>query len=348
MHRDDIVYDISNERVINGKLMPYIYGLDNSTLHNDIITWLNRRATPIQRKHADKIYDYLKLPRNASALELFKITHGLSINDNYWVISKKDLGSSKFSWEGVNLFNNRLSESLAYLSLTGTPITVAENKLSPEYTGQGTYAKCISREDGRLILYKTGTDFEIGAELFTFMVANMLGIDSVSYYKSVKFGVKSIASPIYTSEKISWISAFDSTKFFEGMYGLNVYDFASTYFPSSFYQMIVLDGLCLNPDRHLQNWAFNVDGVTNALIGMAPVYDFNRALTGNKIDMSREIPHKNLLSAAREAFPKSGISVDNLEKTIVLEKSLPEKLRDPFYNRVLYILGKKSSQSNCF
>lgn len=346
MHRDNVVYDFSSNDVKNSSLLPYIYAPNGLGLANDLIVWLNHRATTIKRKHADKIYESMGIPRDGAGLQLMRITHGLSINDNYWITDTKI--SEGITWKDINLFNNKLSETLSYMALTGTPISIAGDHISPEFTGRGTYAKCICREQTGLVLYKAGTNFEIWVEVFASLVANQLGIRSAQYYKSNKFGINTVASPICTNEKVSWISAFDSTKFFEQNFGMNVYDFAATYFPLPFYQMVVLDGLILNPDRHLQNWSFELDGYTNQLLGLAPCYDYNRAFTATRTDMSREIPHHNLLSAAREAFPKSGIDENRMIGLIGLVGNLPKHLQDSFYNRVLYIIGKKSSQDNCF
>ena len=45
-----------------------------------------------------------------------------------------------------------------------------------------------------------------------------------------------------------------------------------------FRRMCVLDALTLNPDRHYGNFGFLFDSQTMAIMGMAPVFDNNRAL----------------------------------------------------------------------
>ena len=346
MHKDAPVYRFRSNEIINGGLLPYVYGRDLNEINSDLIRWLNNRATPIQRRHADKIYEQLGLPRGGCGLDLMSITHGLSINDNYWVVRETDIG--RVNWDKINLFKNRLSDNLAYLAFTGTPITITGNKLSPEYTGQGTYAKCICREKSGLVLYKVGTELELIVEKLVYQIAQVLNIRTARYYRTTKFGIDAIASPILTNQSVSWISAFDSTRFFEQYYHMNVYEFAAKYFPMQFYQMVVLDGLTLNPDRHLKNWSFELNGDTNRLIGLAPLYDYNRAFTGDRRDMSREIPGVNILEAARLVFQKSGIQYENMQKLMSLNDSIPEKYRDKFFNRMLYIIGRKLTQDSCY
>ena len=47
---------------------------------------------------------------------------------------------------------------------------------------------------------------------------------------------------------------------------------------SDFRRMCVLDAITLNPDRHYGNFGFLFDNQTMAIVGMAPVFDNNRAL----------------------------------------------------------------------
>ena len=344
MHLNNPVYNFQTREIYSPELIPKVYGRQVETLHSDLFIWINNRLTSIQRVYADKLYDCLG---SAQLENVMLQTYGLSINDNYWVASAGKIGSIK--WEDISPFHNKLNEDIAELALTGKhPNCECSSLITTEYTLSGTYPKCVGYGFTGLVLYKLGKNSEIEAEIFAFHVAMALGIKTVQYHLCSNHNLTAVASPICTSEKVSWISAFDCTKFFEQNFGMNVYDFASTYFPIPFYQMVVLDGLVLNPDRHLQNWSFEVDGYTNQILGLAPCYDYNKAFTGTRTDMSREIPHNNILSAARMAFPNSGISTDSMLNLISLTDKLPKDLQDPFYNRVLYILNKKSSQDRCY
>lgn len=344
MHLNTPVYNFQTKEIYQLELAPKVYGKQLDTFHSDLIIWLNNRLASIQRVHADKLYKYL----GSTQLENVMLqTHGISINDNYWVADANDLDSIK--WENISQFHNKLNEGIAKLALTGKHTNcLCSSLITPEYTLKGTYAKCIEYGFTGLVLYKLGKSSEIEAEIFAFHTAMNLGVKTAQYYLCSKHDLTVVASPICTNEKVSWISAFDCAKFFEQNFGMNVYDFAATYFPLPFYQMVVLDGLILNPDRHLQNWSFELDGYTNQLLGLAPCYDYNRAFTATRTDMSREIPHHNLLSAARKAFPKSGIDENRMIGLISSVGKLPKHMQDSFYNRVLYIIGKKSSQDNCF
>lgn len=53
--------------------------------------------------------------------------------------------------------------------------------------------------------------------------------------------------------------------------------------------MIVLDGVIMNPDRHLGNFGFMVDNDTFEIKGFAPVFDHNMAMLARAMREDLEI-----------------------------------------------------------
>lgn len=346
IHRNTVVLDIDTCKIFNKQFLPYpLISRTNQVDKNMLHSWLRKRAVPLSRRNAEKIYLAAGLARQNTEFELMLRTHALSINDNYWVASDKELNT--LNWESVNLYTNKLSNSLCYLAFTGSgPATITENELSPEFTGQGTYAKCFVRDDNGIMICKQGTNDEISAEVITSFICRLLGIPSIEYVYKVVFDKNASVSKIYTNEQISWESAFWFTTFTERAYGKNIYDFAMAHFPNMYYAMIIIDGLVLNEDRHLQNWSIQLSGIDNSILGMAPLYDFNKAFSGDAKSMSQFIQGKNLLSAARDA--QDILQLDLINRIIPYVKVLPEKWQEPFYNRVYYITRTKSTQRDCY
>lgn len=57
MHKDSIVVDIKSGSVVNKQLVPYaLYSKDKQLLESEIYKWLSKRATPLTRKNANRIY----------------------------------------------------------------------------------------------------------------------------------------------------------------------------------------------------------------------------------------------------------------------------------------------------
>lgn len=346
MHKDSIVVDLKSGLILNKQLVPYaLYSKDKQLLESEIYKWLSKRATPLNRKNADKIYQAVGQLREKAELGLMLQTHALSINDNYWIASKKD--SDSLSWDNINLYRNKISNSLMQLAFTGSgPANITDSELSPEFTGQGTYAKCFRRTSTGLEICKQGTIEEIWAELYSSIGCRLLGIPCVEYRAGKLFGIQASISTIATNEQVSWVSAFDFAHFVEEAYNEYIYNFAEKWFKVMYYALILIDGLFLNEDRHLQNWLIQVSGDTNEIQGMAPLYDFNKSFTGDSKSKSNFIERKNLLSAAREA--NKVLRLDLISGLSPLISKISSIWQDSFYNRILYIMGTKSNQNDCY
>lgn len=346
MHKDSIVVDLKSGLIVNKQLVPYaLYSKDKQLLESEIYKWLSKRATPLNRKNADKIYQAVGQLREKAELGLMLQTHALSINDNYWIASKKD--SDSLSWDNINLYRNKISNSLMQLAFTGSgPANITDSELSPEFTGQGTYAKCFRRTSTGLEICKQGTIEEVWAELYSSIGCRLLGIPCVEYRAGKLFGIQASISTIATNEQVSWVSAFDFAHFVEEAYNEYIYNFAEKWFKVMYYALILIDGLFLNEDRHLQNWLIQVSGDTNEIQGMAPLYDFNKSFTGDSKSKSNFIERKNLLSAAREA--NKVLRLDLISGLSPLISKISSIWQDSFYNRILYIMGTKSNQNDCY
>ena len=202
MHKDTPVIELSTCRIINTQFVPYgIYNRNGIITIEELYRWIKRRAIPLNRKNADKIYQALKQPRSNIELELMAQTHALSINDNYWLASRDELG--RLNWENINLYTNKLSESLALLAFTGSgPATITGDELSPEFTGQGTYAKCFRRIHNSLEICKQGTKKEIIAEVCSSIICKLLGIPSIAYRAERVYDKFASVSTIYIQMNI--------------------------------------------------------------------------------------------------------------------------------------------------
>ncbi len=346
MYKDILVLNIDSLEILNNQFLPYaLYSKSKKVQKDDIFRWLNKRAIPINRANAHKLYEIMKVDNE---IDLMIKTNALSINDNYWIAIESDLEGKQLKWKNINLFDNNISEDISRLAFTGDVQEVGLDctKLSPEYTGQGTYAKCFRRTDNGLGICKQGTKKEIIAEIYASIASRLIGIPAIEYWTEKVYGIDASVSKIYTNEDISWTSAFDFAHFIEEAYEINIYDYALKMYPLSFYSIVLVDGVVLNSDRHLQNWSIQLSGKDNTIQGIAPLYDFNKSFTGDIKTISPFIEYKNLLTAAREA--EDVLQLDLITLLFPLLNKLPKDWQDPFYNRLMYIMRKKQNQDNCY
>ena len=143
-------------------------------------TWLTRRIVPKHRHYIQMMLGNLGI-FHKDAKAIIEICKGLSLNDVYWVVSDDFKGA----WKDFNLYDNEFSKTLAVMAFTGgfrgEFNAERESSSSPEFTTNGMLAKCWRRRDGRVLLYKSGTEgaantgFEPYSEFYAAQLAEALG-----------------------------------------------------------------------------------------------------------------------------------------------------------------------------
>lgn len=96
-------------------------------------------------------------------------------------------------------------------------------------------------------------------------------------YSVVRFhGQLACKCPLFTSEMEGFVSAH---RFFPGPFGVrDMLDFCARHgVEESFREMIAMDAVMANVDRHAGNYGFMVDNDTGKVLRMAPLFDHNMA-----------------------------------------------------------------------
>lgn len=349
MNKNTPVIEIETARILNMAKSPYALKLKNLT-HNKINKWITHRALPLSRKNSDKIYKVLKLSRDNQEIDLMYLTHSLSINDNYWIVDESELG--KIQYEEISLFRNSLNRAMYLVALRGDDgFTISNKEISAEYTGQGTFPKCFIRETDGVYLYKSGTPIEIRNEIYAGYIAELLGAKTVHYDYAKIENIECTKSKIYTNENINWETAFIISEFMND-YGHTPQSFAETQLTKEYSNMVILDAIILNDDRHMKNWAFETNADTNQIMGLAPNFDYNNAFRATSKTMSNLMfngyKNINILQAGREAYRKYGTTL-RLEYLInIIDKLNLQINKTALKNRILYIIGQKDTQNDCY
>lgn len=84
------------------------------------------------------------------------------------------------------------------------------------------------------------------------------------------------SAPLFTSEQVGFVSAH---RFFDGVFSIeDMLAFCAEHgAEESFREMIVMDAVMANVDRHAGNYGFLVDNATGDILRMAPLFDHNMA-----------------------------------------------------------------------
>lgn len=237
-----------------------------------IQSFIERRRAPKSRKHIAKLLQ----ETGCNDFEKFiDVTMGLSLNDTFW-IKQED---ADVKWEDVSLYRNSFNDVIARVAFDGGDLELSSS--SPEYTTDGTYAKCWKRDGENIYLLKTNseTGTEVFSEFYASQIAEIMCKSSVKYDLDVFHGKTVCKCGIFTDERYGYLPAvkvLEESNYKKVSYLLQY--FSDIGCEEGLRRMLVLDALILNIDRHAGNYGFLVENDTQEIKTIAPMFDHNRSL----------------------------------------------------------------------
>ena len=279
---DDVLLNFMTKRTIDGidvsitsikkdKIERLPLGM--SPTSESLTRWLRHRTIPANRAYAQNFLSKNGLSEN-DFIGILQICKGLSLTDCYWVTYPND----QKTFAEVNLFDNRFSQVLSQIAFTGYGSSPASKfRSSPEFTTNGMLPKAWRRKEGKVLLYKGGTSGlantgkEPYSEFYAAQVAEAMGIPHVTYGLSKWKGQLCSTCELFTSKDISFVPA--STLISTSKISQIIDWFDDHGWKNDLADMLVLDAIIRNTDRHLGNFGFLVDNHTNQLLRPAPIFD---------------------------------------------------------------------------
>ena len=257
-----------------------LFPLDLNVSGGGITKWLKHRTIPKNRAYVHNFLSKCGLNLNRP-MNIIRVSKGLSLNDCYWVVEEGFDGS----FGDYNLYENRFSQILALIAFTGYGSSIRTSLAScPEFTTNGMLPKCWRRERGRIRLFKGGT---VGAsntgnepysEFYACQIAEIMHIHAIPYGLSNWKGQLCSTCELFTSKEYAFLpvgrlivsGGMKAAREYYGSLGAN--------FVKALDDMIVLDALIFNTDRHFGNFGFLIDNKTNRIAAPAPLFDHGNAL----------------------------------------------------------------------
>ncbi|MEA4912549.1 MAG: hypothetical protein VB092_08090 [Oscillospiraceae bacterium] len=234
----------------------------------DVTGWLASRAIDAHRTNSRLLKRALRI-RSSDDLETVLRVNAATITDAYWfreqgsaltyadVVFKENLFDKLALYGDADSFNNPYSPT-------------------PELTNTGSFEKCWRLIDGKWWMYKSGNENERFSELFIYEFGTRLGIPMAryeadgGYIRSLDFtdGAKLNFEPASSvmGDNEDYAANFAA---FQGFGS----DIARRYV-----EMLYLDTLCFNMDRHTQNYGVLRDPDSGDVVSFAPLFDHNIAL----------------------------------------------------------------------
>lgn len=248
--------------------------------------WLSTRALPLNRAYADKLCLQMGIAPGDAA-RVVEVGRGLSLNDSYWVVPEGFDGA----FDDYNLFENDFSALLSLVAYTGRldAARLGSHGLTPELSTGGTLAKAWRiADDGTRLLFKASTEGYAPGEPLSEAAASAIsavaGIRHAGYWLDRWDGRTCSVCACFCDRETSYVPfavATGKTSLPDVVattmaLGGNVFEDLA--------DMLVLDCLCANTDRHLTNFGLMVDASSGKVMGLSPVFDNGRALFPNVSD----------------------------------------------------------------
>mgnify|MGYP004519065705 CR=1 FL=1 len=281
MNKDNIIFRFNISRDALGvrySLIGNIQGVMPRDL-KDLGKWIEKRHILSHRNDIEILFRSIGINDIESIID---ITHCVAITDTFWI---KRVNSSK-KWENVSPYRNSLNKVISDFSFNGE-VNGKNITSSPDFSTGGNFPKCWKKNNGSLYLYKAGSDGAINAgnepysEIFAYQLAKYLDIDCIEYkYGHYKEKDVSICKNM-CSEEIGLIALSDvvETSAIDFKKILDMYKSRGIEQDvKRCVDMLLLDALTCNIDRHLGNISHYINNDTQEILGMSKIYDNNLAL----------------------------------------------------------------------
>lgn len=214
---------------------------------------------------------------------------GLSLSDQYWIRP----ANSSLSWEQINFFGNNFSEDVGNILFGKNKDHAEISLMSPDNTSDGWLKKKWKILDGKRCLIKGGsgaTQQEPYNEVLASRIMERLHIPHVTYSLLLEKKYPYSVCENFITPDTELISAWHIMQEVKKPNHVSLYRhylnccelLGIPDMTESLNQMLILDYLILNEDRHLNNFGVIRRADTLDFIGAAPIYDSGTSLWFDK------------------------------------------------------------------
>ena len=271
--------------IINPDHIPVGIDCENSAvLTKSLNLWWETRLIPQSRK----------IPQDASFIlnDYYEQSYGLNLSDQYWI---KPADSDK-TWESVNFFTNDFNEDIGKYIITNGRSTIKEmSSISPDLFSNGEQDKRWVINDNKRYLLKYGLPpyYELPFnEILASELCSRLNINHTKYRlvirKKQEHNIYS-SCQCFTTENTEYVTAgfvqyvlqknkktSSYNHLIECCKKLDMPDIEDI--KDRLSEMVLIDYIMANVDRHYGNFGFLRDVNTLEWLGAAPLFD-----TGNSL-----------------------------------------------------------------
>lgn len=267
------IYDVINQSHLPVGV-PIINGIaDRRELH----AWWLARAIPASRLGLKEALERMNVSGTA---EMLGKSFGLNLSDQYWVLPE----NVELDWHSINFFENEFSEDIGNILIGLKSDSDDINYMSPDSASDGWLKKKWRIVDGDRVLFKAGSGSyqqEPYNEVLATSIMKRLGIDCAEYKLTLIGDKPYSACKDFVTSETELVTAHNILKSVKKPNNKSVYEhyidcckeLGITNIQHGLNQMLTLDFIIVNEDRHLNNFGLIRNAETLEYISVAPIYD---------------------------------------------------------------------------
>ena len=251
--------------------------------------WWTDRSIPASRSGVREAMETLQI---TDTKMLLIRCFGLSLSDQYWIRPE----NSELTWEKINFFENEFSDDIGDVLFGADKKPDPLNFSSPDNTSDGNLKKRWKIIDGKRCLVKGGSNpyrQQPLNEVVASEIMRRLNIPHVPYTVTWNKGAPYSVCEDFIREDTELVSAWRIIQTKKQLNSKSLYqhfvDCADALgipnVKEFLDQMIVLDYIIANEDRHLNNFGAIRNAETLEWLGMAPIYD-----SGSSLGYDKSVP----------------------------------------------------------
>jgi len=248
--------------------------------------WWKGRSIPASRDGLRAALDELNISSTDLLLEK---CWGLSLSDQYWICPE----GASIGWSTINFFQNSFSEDVGNILFGRRSPGDKLDLMSPDNTSDGWLKKQWKIMNGKRCLVKGGsgaTQQEPYNEVIASCIMKRLTIPHIAYELMEQDDYPYSVCENFLNPDTELVTAWYVMQTIQKPNHVSVYQhykacceqLGMSSISDSIDQMIVLDYLIANEDRHQNNFGVIRNANTLEYLGVAPVYDSGSSLWFSK------------------------------------------------------------------
>lgn len=254
----------------------------------ELNVWWADRSIPASRSGVRKALETLNL---SDTKMLLTKCFGLSLSDQYWI---RPVDCENLQWKDINFFDHAFSEDIGDVLLGKAVKQGAFSFHSPDNTSDGCLKKRWKIIDGKRCLVKAGSAplmLQPFNEVIATLIMEKLNIPHVPYRLLWDDDIPYSVCEDFITRDTELVSAWRVMQATKRDNRTSVYRhylncceaLEITGITHAIDQMLVLDYIIANEDRHFNNFGLVRNAETLEWIGVAPIFDSGSSLGYDKL-----------------------------------------------------------------